>query len=237
MRKPKLRSAAVLALAGLALAAGGGAAIAATQSSGDHEAFLADVAKRLGVQQTELESALEQASIARVDAAVEAGRLTEAQAEEIKERIEAGDGHLLGGPMFGGRMEHHIGHPLDMGAAKKAAATYLGMTQQQIRRAHLAGTSLAELAEKRGKSLDGLKAAMVAAAKKALDQAVTAGRITSEERERIAENLSERIDAWVEGTFPGPRGGERGLRRGRGFVVPGPMEGDTAVFVPMRGRI
>jgi hypothetical protein len=237
MRKPKLRGAAVAALAGLALAAGGGAAIAATQSSGDQEAFLADVAKRLGVQQTELESALKQASIARVDAAVEAGRLTEAQAEEIKERIEAGDGPLLGGPMFGGRMEHHIGPHLDMGAAQRAAATYLGMTQQQIRRAHLAGTSLAELAETRGKSVDGLKAAMVAAAKKALDQAVTAGRITPEERERIAENLSERIDAWVEGDFPGPRGGERGLRQGGGFVVPGPMRGDTAVFVPMAGRI
>ncbi len=101
MRKPTLRRVAALAAAGLALAAGGGAAFAATSGGDDRDAFLGDVAKRLGVQQTALEDAIEEASKARVDAAVEDGELTEEQAEAIKERIEEGDGPILGGPIFG----------------------------------------------------------------------------------------------------------------------------------------
>lgn len=222
MRKPKLRGAAVATLAGLALAAGGGGAIAATQSGGDREAFLADVAERLGVQQTELESALKEASIARVDAAVEAGRLTEEQAARIKERIEAGGGPLVGG--FGGPPPH--GPHVEPRAVHEAAATYLGMTERQLRAAHRSGTSLADLAKERGKSVGGLKEAMTAAAESALDQAVSAGRLTTEGRESLADGLSERIDDWVEGTRPGPRMGRHrahGPHAGAGPFVPGPL--------------
>ena len=84
--------------AALAAVLGGGAAVAATQLSPTEEsdAVVADAAKQLGVSADELDAALKQALENRVDAAVEAGRLTEAQAAELKERIEAGDVPLVG---------------------------------------------------------------------------------------------------------------------------------------------
>ena len=171
MRKPTMRRVAALAAAGLALAAGGGAAVAAT-SGDDRGAFLGDVAKRLGVQQSALEDAIQEASKARVDAAVEDGRLTEEQADQIKERIEEGDGPILGGPGLGfGGPGHHI--RMDLRAVHQAAAKYLSMTEARLMTAQRNGRSLETLAERRDKDVAGLKAAMKAAAEKALAQSVT----------------------------------------------------------------
>ena len=66
-----------------AVAVGGaGAGIAATQFSSspsqESKAIVSDAAKRLGVQPSELSSAIKQALEDRVDAAVAAGRLTKA---------------------------------------------------------------------------------------------------------------------------------------------------------------
>ena len=228
MRKPTLRRAAVLAAAGLALAAGGGAAIAAT-SGDDRDAFLGDVAERLGVQQSALEDAIEEASKARVDAAVDDGRLTEEQAEDIKERIESGDGPILGGPFLGGGPGfgfgfagpgHHV--RMDLRAVHQAAAKYLGMTEAQLETAQRNGRSLETLAKRRSKDVAGLKAAMKAAAETALDEAVTDGDLTDAERDRIVADLDDHLDRMIEATPMRFRGGPPGfghrfeMRPGRG---------------------
>jgi hypothetical protein len=208
MRKPTLRRAAALAAAGLALAAGGGAALAATQSGDDRDAFLGDVAKRLGVQQSALENAIEDASKARVDAAVEDGRLTEEQAAEIKKHIDEGDGPILGGPGFGfgfGGPGHHVG--MDLRSVHQAAAKYLGMTERQLMTAQRNGRSLETLAKRRGKDVAGLKAAMKTAAQAALDQAVKDGDLTDADRDRLVADLDDHLDRMIEGTpmrFRGP---------------------------------
>ena len=242
MRKPTMRRVAALAAAGLALAAGGGAAFAATSGGDDRDAFLGDVAKRLGVQQTALEDAIEEASKARVDAAVEDGKLTEEQAEAIKERIEEGDGPILGGPIFGpgpgfgfgfGGPGHHV--RMDLRAVHQAAAKYLGMTEAQLRTAQGNGRSLETLAKNRSRDVAGLKAAMEAAAEKALAQAVTDGDLTDAERDRIVADLDEHLDRMIEGTpmrFRGgpPRlGGHLEMRRGQddeGAVFAAPDRAD-----------
>ena len=96
--------------AALAAVLGGGAALAADQLSPSEEsdAIVADAAKQLGVSADKLDAALKQALENRVDAAVEAGTLTEAQGAELKQRIEAGEVPLIGvghGP--GGHRGHH----------------------------------------------------------------------------------------------------------------------------------
>ena len=110
--------------AALAAVLGGGAAVAATQLSPTEEsdAIVADAAKQLGVSADELDAALKQAFENRIDAAVEAGTLTEAQAAELKERIEAGEVPLVGvGPGPG----HHGGHHgfVDFDAAATTSAS------------------------------------------------------------------------------------------------------------------
>jgi len=199
--KTKRNRLALVGLAGLALAVSGGVAVAAS-SDGERKAFLDDAAERLGVDPSKLENALEEAAVARVDAAVVAGRLTAEQAERMKEHIRSGEGLLLGIGGFG----HHRGS-LPLRTMLAAAASYLGVTEAALHEARVGGKSLAELAEERGKSADGLERAVQAAARKELDEAVQAGDLTPAERTEALDRIAEHIDDIVQrsGSAPGPR--------------------------------
>jgi hypothetical protein len=179
--------------AALAAIVGAGGAIAATRLNPSEEsnAVLNDAAEQLGVEPSELSDALKDALANRVDAAVEAGRLNEEQGAELKERIESGEVPLvgLGGPGFGHRV-HHAGD-LD------AAASYLGMTAANLRAALEDGKTLAQIAEDRGKSVNGLVNALVDEADAELAAAVKAGRLTDAQRDSIVSGLKERITRLV----------------------------------------
>jgi len=189
------------AVAGLAVAGGGAAAVAATQTGSPQEeskAVVEDAAKQLGVQPSELSNALKQALKNRIDAAVSAGRLTEEQGKELKERVDAEEFPLLGPGLRGG---HHgpggfFHHGLD------AAAEYLGTTEEALREQLRNGTTLAGAAQKAGKSVDGLVDALVADAKEKLDAAQAAGRITAAEKQEKLESIRERVTALVNGERP-----------------------------------
>jgi hypothetical protein len=176
-----------IAVAGAALVAvvSAGAAIAATQLEPKQEsqAVVNDAAEQLGVEPSELTAALKEAFANRVDEAVEAGRLTEEQGAELKERIQSGDVPLLGvGPGFGPR--HHV--HLDLGAA----ADYLGMTDAGLHAALEDGKTLAQLARERDKSVDGLVNAMAdgaSAAEKARIRAFVNGQMPRPHLERREE--------------------------------------------------
>ena len=89
------------ASAGAALAVvGAGGAVAADRltPSDESKAVVDDAAKQLGVDPAKLNAALRKALENRIDEAVKAGRLTEEQGKAMKERIEAGDFPLFGGP-------------------------------------------------------------------------------------------------------------------------------------------
>jgi predicted DNA-binding protein (UPF0251 family) len=214
-------------IAGVTVAAaalvGGGAAIAADRLSPTQEsdAVVADAAKQLGVDPSKLDAALTKALQNRVDAAVAAGRITKAQGDEMKERIAAGEVPLVGigpgggAPGFG----HHFHHFADL----DAAASYLGVTEEALRTSLSNGSTLADIAKEQGKSVAGLKAALVAAAKADIAQAVKDGRLTEAQQTELLADLSERIDGLVNG--------ELGVRVGhgpRGFDFDGaPPPGDA----------
>src|SRR4051794_41845773 len=83
----------------LAAGAGGGAAIAATSGDDDHkkseQAIIDDAAQRLNVSPEALRSALGAAEDAQLDQAVKDGKLTQAQADAIKQRRQK-SGSVLG---------------------------------------------------------------------------------------------------------------------------------------------
>jgi hypothetical protein len=193
-----------------AVVAGGGVAIGATQlasPSEDSQAVVNDAAKQLGVQPTALSNALKTALENRVDAAVAAGRLTKAEGDALKARIESGDIPLFGGGFHHGPFFGHHGDELD------AAASYLGMTEEQLRTELDGGNTLAQVAKQKGKSVDGLVNALYAAKKKELDQAVSAGRLTKADETQILSDLKQRITARVNGSFPRLRGFGEGFHR------------------------
>lgn len=232
----KKRSKRMLVVGGAALAVvgGGGAALAAGGNpfggSNDRQAVLNDAAQRLNVKPAELQSALKQAMLDRIDAALKAGRITQQQATELKARVNAGDGL---GPLFGG---HHFGlhhggpgGPGGPGAGLDAAATYLGLTPAQLRTQLQSVKTLAQIAKAQGKSTDGLKQAMLADAKKHLDADVKAGKLTQSQADKILAGLSSRLDDVIQnglrfrdhdGDHPGGPGFFR--RPSGGFAGPPP---------------
>jgi hypothetical protein len=207
----------IVAGAGAMLAiAGGGAAVAADQLSpkAESQAVLNDAAKQLGVTPAKLSAALEQALKNRVDEAVESGKLTQAQADAMKQRIDAGEFPLFAGP---GMRGHHgeRGFFRHGGGHLDAAAAYLGLTEAELRSALADGASLADVAKEEGKSVDGLVDAIVADEKAELDEAVQDGRLTDAQRDRIEATMEERVQDFVEGVRPpfGMRGpGHHGFR-------------------------
>jgi hypothetical protein len=204
-KKLAARAVAVAALAG------GGAALAAggLGSDEDQQAIIDDAAKRLGVEPQALEEALEDALGARLDEAVKEGRLTEEQAAELKERLE--NGTL---PLFGGRGpgHHHAGFGFHGPELLDAAASYLGVTEAELRTELEGGKSLADVAKAEGKSVDGLEAALTNAVEKQLDDAVKAGRLTEAQRDEALDRFEERVDDFVAREGFGPRRHERGVR-------------------------
>src|ERR687888_506866 len=140
-------------------------------------------------------------------AAVADGRLTKAQGDELKQRIESGDLPLFFGPRGG--MHEHFGE-LD------AAASYLGLTEAELETQLESGKTLAQVAKDRGKSVDGLIQALVDAATKRLDADVAAGRLTKAQEQQILSGLKDRITAFVNGMR------HHDFRFDRGFAGPPP---------------
>ena len=200
---------------------GAGAAYGVTQNSGnDRQAFLNDVAKRLKVTPDQLQSALKGAFEDRLDAAVKAGRLTQAQADEMKKRVEQGGGvpFVDPGPKRG--FFFHTQGPVHTGI--DAAAKYLGLTDKQLFDKLSSGKSLADVAGEQNKSVDGLKNAIRDSVKSDLDSDVKAGRLTQAQENQILDGLNSRLDDFVngKGSGPGPRFRDRGAwgaKRGFGF--------------------
>jgi hypothetical protein len=214
----------------LAVCVGAGAAIAATKDVFDpkeeQEAFQAAVAEKLGVTTAELEDAYKEAALERLDAAVAAGRLTEEQADEIRERIESGD--FLGPPGFGFGFGFGPDVHIEVGPGLDGAAEYLGLPEAELQERLRDGETLAEIARAEGKSVDGIEQALVAAAKGRLDQAVEDGRITAAQRDEMLERLESKIDALVNGEPFLEKHGP-----GFGHKFGGPMDGAFVPFVPL----
>jgi lambda repressor-like predicted transcriptional regulator len=217
----------VTATAAVAVVLGSGAALAATGSSTPASDFLGDVAKRLGISQDKLEDALEDATIARIDAAVAAGDITKEEGDALKERVRSGDvpailpsfrGPGLGLGPLGDDSAFGPGH-FARTDLLDAAADYLGMAEADVRKALRDGKSLADLANDKGKSVDGLKNALRAAIRKDADQAVEDGVLTKQQADRLVEKFSDAVNELVEES--GSPGLEFGFR-GPGFGV-GPL--------------
>src|SRR5262245_15942852 len=186
--------------------AGGGAAIAATQLNSPQatsQAIVNDAAQQLGITPTKLSDALKKALENQVDAAVQDGRLTKDQGDALKARIESNDYPLFAGPGpgFGFRGPGVFGHFGDV-MGLSVAADYLGLTEAELRTQLESGKSLADVAKAQGKSVDGLVQAMYDAAKKKLDDAVSAGKITASQEQDILSGLKQMITNVVNGAAP-----------------------------------
>lgn len=206
------------AVAAAALA-GAGVAYSSSHSPGD-EAFLNDFAKHLGVSPADVRSAWLAAVKDQLDQAVRDGRLTQAQADAMLAHLE--QHQAFGGPApFGGppgQMWHDgdhgpppwagpkpgkgpFGHP-DGDGMIAAAASYLGLSIEQLGAQLRSGTTLAQIAAKRGRSVAGLEAAMLKSQRAQLQQVVDDGRITKSQAAEVESHLERFVHDLVHHGFP-----------------------------------
>ncbi|HEY8631372.1 MAG TPA: hypothetical protein VIL73_12655 [Gaiellaceae bacterium] len=202
MSSMRFKTKSLVAAAAALAAVSAGAALAADKlltPKQESQAIINDAANRLGVQPSALSDALKGALKARVDAAVADGRITKAQGDELKARIDSGNVPFFG-PGFRGGPFHGPGHggfgELDV------AATYLGVTEASLHDSLMSGKSLAQVAKDKNKSVDGLVDAIVTEQKQELAAAVVAGRITDAQRDSIDQGLGGRVKAMVNGERP-----------------------------------
>jgi hypothetical protein len=222
----KYRSKKVLAAAGatLAVAAGAGGALASgTRGSGGPAngtgpiaiasylgltpaelraqlrsgKTLAQIALAQGKTVAGLEDAIYADVQAHLDRAVAIGELNGTQEQamlaQLKAHLDDIVNHASPGPGMLGQKRPAFG---------RAVASYLGITAAELRTQLRAGKSLAQIATAQGKSVDGLKAAILAAAKAKLDRAVTSDRLTTTQEKTILDRLAAHLDELVNRTRP-----------------------------------
>ena len=213
MRRTRI---AALATAGALAAAGTGVAVA-TSASDDakqrEQAVLEDAASRLDVDADELRDALGAAEDAQLDAEVKAGRLTQAQADAIKQIATApASCSAARRPRPGGPLRHSAsaattaaGRARSIGAAAKA----LGISERSSSRSCATASRCSRSRRRRARTTRDVKAAMRAAVKTELDEAVKDGRLTQAQADDMLEHLTDRLDDGGFGRGPGgpPRGG------------------------------
>ncbi|HET9287680.1 MAG TPA: hypothetical protein VFO26_08995 [Gaiella sp.] len=184
--------AAVAAVASLAVGA-------STAAAAERPSLADDVAARLGISPERLREAFRSALAARIDAAVAAGRLTPAQAARLEKRIANAKGLGIGiRKGFAQKHRAFVKRVAAKGHGLGAAAAYLGMTRAELRAELRNGHSLAQIAVAKGKSVDGLVAAMLARAKERASKAVTNGRLTQQRADALLARLTERVERLVQ---------------------------------------
>lgn len=201
------RRIAIIGLSAAALAAGTGAAVGATGALKDREqSILEDAAKELGTSPGELREALGNAQDQALDDAVEEGRLTQEQADRIKER-RADSGLVLGPPHRRGH--HRPGGPGRGPGLIGDVAEAVGLEPRALMERLRDGETLEEIATAENTTVDDVRSKARAAAAERLDEAVADERLTREQADRVLEHVDERLDA-LAGGEPLPRPGRFG---------------------------
>jgi hypothetical protein len=178
----------------VALLVGGGTALAGNGGAKGQErcdALLAKIAGKKGVSVEKLEADIQAKLLARIEAAEKAGKISPERAAALKQRVAEGNLCRAG----------HMRKQMAARGMMRAAAEFLGLSREELK-SQLPGNSLAGLAQKQGKSVDALKAAMVAPAKERLAKAVVDGKITKERADAALQRLEVLAGKLAAKVFP-----------------------------------
>ena len=123
-------------------------------------------------------------------------------------------GSRLGGPMLRGPLGHE--------AFLSGVADYLGLTVNQLHTKIESGDTLAAIAKAQGKTVAGLKSAIVDLTKKQLDKAVAAKDLTQAQASQILSRIQSDLDTLVNRSAKdGPPAGMPGGMHGPPMGMPG----------------
>lgn len=189
--------------------------------------FIQKLADNLGIPVQTLKDALKKTSLDELDKAVADGKLTQDQANKIRDAINNGapGGFGFNIPFFGGRGP---GGGKPNGAAPNGAtpngapnipgsrggfglgpanddaiATFLGIDADTLHGELKNGKTLVQVAEAHGKTRDELKTFITSQEDAQIAAAVTAGKLTQAQADAIKANQSGQVDKFIDAQQPG----------------------------------
>ena len=158
--------------------------------------FMSHFAVEIGKTQAEIDAAFQRAIADTLADEVKAGRLTQAQADTIKQRLANRTPCTFGGLEPRGAkiqafMQQYVA----------AAASALGITPDQLKTDLRNGQSLSAIAKAKNVSEADFRTKVIANLKPILDKAVTDKRLTSEQEQAIITRLqSGKLPLWDRAT-------------------------------------
>jgi len=186
-----------LPVAGIAALAIGVAAVnAATASPGTGsnyaQVFVNKLAAILHLSPTQTQSDLKQAELQTVDQMVKDGKITQAQADALKSRINSGQGFQFGFPFrHGGGFGTRTLLRSLRAAELNAVAGALHLTPADLQTQLRSGKTLSDLEQSAGVTDSAVRTAEHNAAKGVLDSAVKAGTITQAQADAILSRIDQ----------------------------------------------
>lgn len=169
------------------------------QAQNGCEAYEQALAHQLGIDVSKLQQAQKDAAKTVVDQALHDGQLTQAQADKLKQKIDAAN------------FEHcpHFDHAAAKGQVERAvlttafaaAAHALNMTPQQLKDALKSGQSIADIAKSKNVDLQTVKTAVINAENAQIDQAVKDGKITQAQADQLKTMIQKRGDHFLDRLF------------------------------------
>lgn len=159
---------------------------------------LAAIAEAQGVETDDVVSLLVEQQEAKLKKAVEAGKLTQEQAdklsenmsERVKEQVENPKLHKgFKGGFLGGFDKN------------EELLSLLKLDAEQLKEAQKSGKSLATIAGEQGVEVDEVVALLTEQQEAKLKEAVTAGKLTQEQADKRGEQLEAMVQKMVDGSF------------------------------------
>ena len=192
------------------------------QATNQRDAFLSQLATNLGVTVDKLKGAITQTETQTIDQAVKDGKLTQQQADNLKQGIAQGKepfgffgGSGFGGPGGRGGEAMRVGR----GDAVQALANLLKKQPADVMTLMRSGKTLAQILQENNLTEDQVKAEMVSIAQKQLDAAVASGKLTKDQETQALDKIKS-----APLNLNGPAEGKGFERRGAG---PGPNKSAT----------
>lgn len=177
---------------------------------------LAQIAEEAGKKATDVVEAFVAARKTELDAAVEAGKLTQKQADLMLELARENATQQLDKVWSAGRGAQP-GGPL-----VTTTAEVTGLSEEQVVTALKEGKTFAEIAEGAGKKASDIVEALVAERKADLDEAVKAGKLTQKQADLMVELMRETLTQQVAKTWTA---GSGTMMRGGGLMGGGMLRG------------
>ena len=183
--------------------------ILGNRGPGGSDLFTA-AATYIGISETDLRTEL-QSGKSLADVAVEKGKTRDGLIAALTQADQTRIAQLVDQKGLGAKGPGGPGRGFFMHDPLAAAATYLGLSEQDLHTKLQSGQTLAAIANSTaGKSRDGLIAAIVADETAKIDAAQKAGTITADQATQMKNALTAKITSFVDSTRPagpGPRHG------------------------------